>query len=111
MSSQVSTQSEVPQEVKGLNWGAFFLTWIWGIGNRVWISLLALIPVVNIVMRFVLLFKGNEWAWKNKQWESVEHFKRVQRIWGWVGFILFILGVIAVAFAVLAAGQMPEGQY
>ena len=24
---------------KRFNWGAFFLTWIWGLGNKVWITL------------------------------------------------------------------------
>ena len=54
----------LPPEVKRWNWGAFFLNWIWAIGNEVWIGLLALIPYVNIVMVFVLGAKGSEWAWK-----------------------------------------------
>lgn len=33
------TRGPVPDEVKGWNWGAFFLTWVWGIGNRLWIVL------------------------------------------------------------------------
>ena len=33
----------VPKEVHGWNWGAFLLNWIWGIGNNVWLALLALI--------------------------------------------------------------------
>ena len=28
----------VPLEIKGWSWGAFFLTWVWGIGNRVWLA-------------------------------------------------------------------------
>ena len=54
--------TELPDELKGLNWGAFLLNWIWGLGNRTYIALLALIPLVNFVMMFVLLFKGNKWA-------------------------------------------------
>lgn len=53
----------VPEEVKGLNWGAFFLNWIWAIGNNVWIGLAALVPCVNIVVAIYLLIKGNELAW------------------------------------------------
>lgn len=84
-------QSVVPPEIQKWNWGAFFLSWIWGIGNQVWIALLSLIPFVNIIMIFVLGAKGNEWAWRAKRWESVEHFLEVQRKWSKWGFIVFIV--------------------
>ena len=32
--------SIVPNEVKKWNWGDFWLTWIWGIGNKSYISFL-----------------------------------------------------------------------
>lgn len=103
---------EVPEEIKKWNWGAFFLSWIWGIGNQVWIALLALIPFVNIVMIFVLGAKGSEWAWKAKEWQSVEHFKRVQRLWAIWGTVLFCVGVVGsflimFFFAILAASLAP----
>ncbi|MCX5849862.1 MAG: hypothetical protein NTW65_10475 [Deltaproteobacteria bacterium] len=89
----------VPDEVKGWSWGAFLLNWIWAIGNKTWIGLLALIPYAGLVMAIVLGFKGKEWAWKNKKWESVDHFQRVQKQWSkWgVGIILFcfVAGFIA----------------
>ena len=84
----------LPAEIKGWNWGAFFLNWIWGIGNSTFIALLCLIPFVNIIMVFVLGAKGNEWAWQNRRWQSIEQFKRVQKNWAVVGFILFIFGII-----------------
>jgi heme/copper-type cytochrome/quinol oxidase subunit 2 len=91
--------NKLPENGRGLCWGAFFLTFIWGIFNRVWISLLIFIPIVNIVMSFVLLFKGREWAWEKGKWQSVEHFNKVQRYWSIAGFIIvggsFILGVAA----------------
>ena len=71
--------SIVPPEILHWNWGAFGFSWLWGIFNGTWIALLALIPVVNIVMIFVLGAKGSEWAWRNKHWESVLHFRQVQR--------------------------------
>jgi hypothetical protein len=43
-SSGRGAQSVVPEEIKRWNWGAFCLHWIWGIGNRVWITFLILIP-------------------------------------------------------------------
>ena len=63
----------VSAELQGLELGCGFLpSWIWGIGNSVWIALLAFIPFVNIIVPFYLLFKGNELAWRAKQWDSVE---------------------------------------
>ena len=70
--------AQIPPEIRGWNWGAFFLHWAWGIGNSVWIALLALIPFVSCVMVFVLGAKGSEWAWAAKKWDSVEDFKRTQ---------------------------------
>lgn len=109
------TAADVPEEVKGLSWGGFFLNWIWGIGNSVWIALLSLVPFVGWVMPFVLLFKGNEWAWKAKEWESVEHFKRVQRLWTIWGLILFILitigGIIFFIFFMALAASLDPSQF
>ena len=86
--------AQTPVEIRGWNWGAFLLTWIWGVGNGTYIALLALIPLVGLVMIFVLGAKGNEWAWRNKTWESVEHFKRVQRSWAWWGIGVLVAGVL-----------------
>ena len=46
--------STLPPEIKGWNWGAFFLNWIWGIGNSTFIALLMFVPIVNFAMPFVL---------------------------------------------------------
>ena len=99
----------VPLEIGGWNWGAFFLTWIWGIGNNVWLSLLALIPVpfAGLVISIILGIKGNEWAWQHKKWDSVEQFQRRQRIWmywGIAAFIapfVFILGLLLIMVGIL----------
>ena len=92
---------QIPPEIRGWNWGAFFLSWIWGIGNNTYIALLALIPVVGLVMHFVLGAKGNRWAWKNGRWDSVAHFKRVQRRWAIAGF--------AIVFSVVVLGGIIFG--
>lgn len=83
----------VPPEVDRWNWGAFLLNWIWGIGNNTYIALLMFVPLANMVMPFVLGAKGSVWAWRNKHWDSVEHFKRVQRVWARWGFGLLVLGI------------------
>lgn len=80
----------IPQEIKRWNWGAFLLSWIWGVGNNTYIALLALIPGVGVIMRFVLGAKGSVWAWRNGRWDSVEHFKRVQRRWAMWGAIIWV---------------------
>lgn len=90
---------DIPDGVRGWSWGAFLLNWIWAIGNKTWIGLIALIPYVGFIMAIVLGIKGREWAWKNKEWESVEHFNRVQRKWSaWgVGLVVggMLLGIVA----------------
>jgi len=98
-----------PEELKGFNTGAFLMNWIWGIGNKVWISLLALIPYVNIVIAIILGVKGNEWAWRNKQWESIERFKKVQRTWMWVGIAILIVSLVVGGLAAAIAMLYSSG--
>jgi len=87
--------AEIPPEIDRWNWGAFFLNWIWGVGNGVYIALLVLIPFFGIlIMPFVLGAKGSAWAWRKGRWDSVEHFKRVQRLWAIWGAAI-VLGSIA----------------
>jgi len=76
----------------GWNWGAFFLGWIWGICNRVYISLIALIPLpfLGLIMAFVLGAYGSQWAWEKKSWDGAEHFRRIQKKWAWWGFGVFV---------------------
>lgn len=95
----VTPTAPVPSEARRWNWGAFFLTWIWGIGNNVMISFLCLVPFLNLVMPIILGVKGGEWAWQKKRWNSVEHFQRVQRIWAWVGFVTFLLTLVIMVIA------------
>ncbi len=97
--------ADIPAGVDRWNWGAFLLNWIWGIGNNVFIALLMFVPLVNFVMVFVLGAKGSVWAWQNKRWESVEHFKATQRkwaLWGvgvWLAGLAFFIGLFFVIVA------------
>ena len=86
--------SSIPPGVEGWNWGAFFLNGIWGIGNKTYIALLAFVPILNVFMMFFLGLKGNRLAWKNKEWESVEHFKSAQRKWNVAGLIALAIYLI-----------------
>lgn len=91
---------------KRFNWGAFLLSWIWGLGNRTYITLvifpaflLCLIPILGPLAHLCIYIwfgiKGNTWAWQNKRWQSVEEFHRVQKKWAIAGVIVILLSLIA----------------
>lgn len=85
-----------PEDIKGWNWGAFFLNGFWGIFNKTYVALLAFIPIINIPVMIFLGYKGNEMSWKNNDWNSIEHFKSTQSKWNVAGFIAFIIYSIIV---------------
>ncbi len=98
----------IPPEIDRWNWGAFLLNWIWGVGNNTFIALLTFIPFFGIlIMPFVLGAKGSAWAWRNGRWDSIEHFKRVQRLWAiwgaviWIGAIVLWGGLFGSVFYML----------
>ena len=92
------SEHDLPAKAAGWNWGAFLLGWVWGLGNRTYIALLSLIPLVNIAFAFVLGWKGSRWAWRNKQWNSPEHFLWAQRSWTIWGVIIQGSSLLAGAF-------------
>lgn len=96
-------EKSIPPEIRRFNWGAFLFNFIWGIFNKTYITLIILftifIPFGQIIDLGLCIWfgiKGNEWAWKNKNWESVEEFNKVQKRWAIVALILggglFLLG-------------------
>jgi len=102
--------SDLPAGLRGWNWGAFMFTWIWGIVNKVWISFLVFIPMLNIVWVFVLGAKGNEWAWKARSWDSLDHFQRHQKAWKPWAIAVFILGILSmVAYGILIIVLIATG--
>lgn len=105
--SGMGKESVVPEEIKGWNWGAFLLNWIWGIGNSTFIALLMFVPLVNLIMIFVLGAKGNEWAWRNRTWRNVEHFQSTQKKWRNAGLI-FIFVIIPMLFIPMASMMKGE---
>ncbi|MDY6786307.1 MAG: serine/threonine-protein kinase [Cyanobacteriota bacterium] len=146
------TSTEVPQEIKGWNWGAFLFPTPWSITNNVWITFLPWLPsliviwnhlagstinsvnwlspaiylltflvfpflslllqavgifsypiswfVIQIFVSTILGVKGNEWAWKSRQWRGIVTFKRHQS--SWVTIILFIMASSA-SFSIFAS--------
>jgi len=113
----------VPEVVSDkFNWGAFLLSWIWGLGNKSYITLTMLATVVLVFIPFVNMLagmaqlglaiwfgiKGNEWAWQNKKFESIEAFHAYQKKWALAGTVLAIFGIIcaiAIIFLVMAVAM------
>ena len=89
-------ESVIPDEIKGWNWGAAGLGWIWGIYHNVWISFLAFIPYFGLIWWIVMGLKGNEWAWRKNQYRNVEEFKVSQNKWKVWGIVFFIISILAV---------------
>lgn len=92
-----------PTELQGWNWSAFLLSWIWAIGHNVWLGLLALVPYIGVIMVFILGFKGNEWAWQHRKFESVEQFKAVELAWTKAGVIVFVISLVVMIATVFLA--------
>ena len=129
-------ENEIPEQDvigKRFNWGAFALTWIWGLGNKVWITLI-IIPlwllfgfgagladamgiltstyksILMIVLNLILLglqiwfgINGNKWAWKKKKYKSVESFHKVQRIWACVALTFILIDIVYTAMTTFPA--------
>lgn len=112
--------SIIPDEIKGLCWGGFFMPWLWGAFNGVQITFLALpgmgilrrvlprsvLMGVSLLLSLFMLVKGRELAWQYKTWDSVEHFNRVQRRWSQAG-LAFML-VLAVVIPSCVAREQRE---
>lgn len=95
--SKFVSKEETPKNIKQWNWGAFWLSWIWGIGNKSFKTFYALIPYFGFIWMFVCGAKGNEWSWQNKQWSSIEDYNNTQRKWAIAGNGLAILLIILVS--------------
>ena len=108
--SNRSEDKGIPQEIRRWNWAAFILGPIWGMVHGIWWSLLGFLPflplppvlrviglVVLVGVMFVLGRRGNEIAWRTRQWKSPESFLAVQQrfsIWS----IVFAIGALVAIF-------------
>lgn len=128
----------VPPEINGgFNWGAFFFTWIWGLNHKAYITLITLgITITSYVVNFatrasgstpasllssVFFFflslgfaiylgaTGNRLAWKSGRFQTVEHFRQVQKVWAYWALGFFVcgcgLGMLAVMVPVMVAAR------
>ena len=94
----------VPAEIAGWNWGAFMFPVLWSISHETWFGLLALVPGLDIVVRFVLAARGNELAWQHRRFQSLDQFTDIQRIWrNWSIGAMGVLAAMMVVFFFAAA--------
>ena len=102
----------IPEEIKGLNWGAFLNPLFWSICHNTYVGLLCIIFYFPISI--LLLIKGNEWGWKNRHFDSIEQFKKVQHkwlVWGIIPVIViftvyFLL--ILLSYVFIAQGKKSD---
>lgn len=92
--SGTGSAARLPAELQGLNFGAFAIPIWWSVFNKWYIGILAFIPCVSPIISIILLIKGNEWAWQNRRFESIEQFRQVQSAWAKWGIAVFIFNVI-----------------
>ncbi len=84
-------------QIRGWNWGAFFLSAFWAFAHGLaalgllGIFLILLTPCIGpLVFAIFLGNKGNELAWKNRPFESIQDFHKTQRAWAFWGIPLFL---------------------
>jgi len=110
----------LPKELNEFNWGACFLTFIWGIKYKAWITLLA-VPLILIQLplgiNWILLiifqiycgFKGNEWVYRIEWWKKPSDFRKTQEKWAILALILsLILPFISLGILIRFIKKSPD---
>jgi len=89
---------ELPESLRGWNWGAFYFSWLWAVCNGIYWPLVMLIPFLGLiawpVIAIILGINGNQWAWEKRKWRSVEHFEKVQHTWAMIALWVFLGSII-----------------
>ena len=102
----------------GWCWGAFGLSWIWGIGNHVWVSLLAFVPYIGLPVAIWLGVAGHQMAWKKRRFYNFEQYRQTMRVWNNWGLGIFVFnalfsfGLIALAviFPVFGSSSLEKAR-
>ena len=93
--------TNLPDKLRGWNWGAFFFGWLWAVFNGIyWPVFVIFFPPAFIVVNIVLGVNGSEWSWKNRNWRDISHFVETQRLWAIWGTVLFITGLVLFVLAI-----------
>ena len=106
--------SVVPPEASGWNWGAFFLSWIWGLFNGAYVTLWGLllwfVPPGVVVWAIICGASGSRWAWQGKTWSSIEQFRATQRRWAFAGLVVALVAIaVPIVLVVLLAAERSAG--
>ncbi len=100
-------------QVQGWSWGAFALTWIWAFAHRLhaWgagfviASFLSFflhpLGLVTLAGAIYLGIKGNELAWQQRPFRSLEEFRATERAWTIAAIIVLALYVVAIVAAIV----------
>lgn len=116
-----STSAQAERELEKWNWGAFYFGWIWGVFNKVYISLVQLVasvlslavtamgmgiisPIfgfVNLGISIWLGVKGSRMAWDNGAYRNLEHFRTSNHNWNVAAAICFGVTILLVIISLL----------
>ncbi len=92
-------------QIKGWNWGAALLSWmwllpisiLWGIGLLILENLSA--GIVGLISFIYFGLHGNEFAWKYRKFNSLEEFWAVQK--AWTNTAVAILGTVLIGTLII----------
>lgn len=109
--------TEVVREEKarvGWNWGAFMMPFQFGIGNKAYLCLLTIVPLLNFIWIFVAGFNGAKWAYESGEFNTVAEFNASMRTWNRAGLVTFIITVVVLVlyfafFATLLSSILGRG--
>ena len=104
----------------GWCWGAFGLTWIWGIANRTGLTLLflpatVLMPSVGpLILSIWFGVMGHEWAWRNRRFAGFAQFQETMRVWNMWGMVFTVLTllplvIVSLFFVWIVVGTTTHG--
>lgn len=86
---EIGHETTIPE---GLNWGGFLMPFWWGIWHGAWLwAIIAFF--VPLVSNIVLLIKGNEIAFENRDYSSIEEFRSSQKKWVICGLIINFVSI------------------
>lgn len=104
------TSAKPKSDIIKFNWGAFWGTWIWGLVNRVPVTLFAIPLVFTLgILPFMIIcgLKGNEWAYEHKKDIELDKFHKAQSTEAAIFTIIapfIILGCLLFTFISVTTG-------
>ena len=100
--SYIPSHAELEQNLNKWNWGAFFCGWLWAVCHKLYWPLIIIVvgfipylgQIIQIVFAVWLGINGNSIAWKSRRYKSFGEMRHKQKIWGWVGLVVFSISVL-----------------